>query len=99
MAKIGFGLGLIALLAAAPVAAQTTAPPPPGSPQTIPEKQSTTPLQGGRSDSLSSKLSKSGGVITPNTNVDPGIHVPAPDPHPNTTPVIPPSATGGDTAK
>ena len=50
-------------------------------------------------ESLSGKLSKSGGVITPNTGIDPGIKVPAPDPHPNSTPVIPPSANGGGTAK
>lgn len=49
--------------------------------------------------SLSKQLSKSGGVITPKRNIDPGIHVQAPDPHPNSTPVIPPSATGGNTAK
>ncbi len=49
--------------------------------------------------SLSSKLSKSGGVITPQAGVDPGIKVPAPAPNPNSTPVIPPSATGGNTAK
>ena len=67
--------------------------------QTIPEKQSAKPLQGGRSESLSTKLSKSGGVITPQGDTDPKMHVPAPDPHPNSTPVIPPAATGGNTAK
>jgi hypothetical protein len=50
-------------------------------------------------ENLSSKLSRSGGVITPKADVDPGMHVPAPDPHPNSTPVIPPSATGGGSAK
>jgi hypothetical protein len=53
----------------------------------------------GRSDNLSSKLNKSDGVITPNADVDPGMKVPAPVPHPNSTPVIPPSATGGNSAK
>ncbi len=48
---------------------------------------------------LSSKLSKSDGVITPKTDVDPGIHARAPVPHPNSTPVVPPAATGGGTAK
>ncbi len=98
MAKTGLGLGLSVLVAAIPVAAQT-APPPAGSTQTIPEKQSPTPLQGGRSDSLSTKLNKSGGVIAPQGDVDPGIHANAPVPQPNSTPVIPPSATGGNTAK
>lgn len=48
---------------------------------------------------LSSKLSKSDGVITPKTDMDPGIHAQAPVPHPNSTPVVPPAATGGGTAK
>ena len=51
--------------------------------------------QSNPSESLSTKLSKSNGVITPNTAVDPGMKVPAPDPHPNSTPVIPPSSGGG----
>ena len=49
--------------------------------------------------SLSTKLSESNGVIKPKADIDPGIHVPAPDPHPNSTPVVPPAATGGGTAK
>ena len=56
-------------------------------------------MKSGRSESLSRKLSESGGVITPKSDVDPGMKVPAPAPHPNSTPVIPPSATGGNTAK
>lgn len=60
-----------------------------------------TSVEGGSAggQSLSSKLSKSDGVITPKADVDPGIHVGAPDPHPNSTPVVPPSATGGGNAK
>ena len=54
---------------------------------------------GGNGQSLSSKLNKSDGVITPKADVDPGIHKPAPDPRPNSMPVLPPSATGGGTAK
>lgn len=91
-----FALGMFAF---APAFAQTDAPASPDSPRVIPEKQSPTTLQGGRSESLSSKLTKSGGVITPNSNVDPGMRVPAPDAHPNSMPVIPPSATGGNSAK
>ena len=56
-------------------------------------------MQTGTNESLSSKLNKSNGVITPNTGVDPGIKVPAPVPQPNSTPVIPPSAIGGNSAK
>ena len=95
--RLTFALALT-VSAAAPLAAQTTAPPT-GSPSTIPEKQSATPLQDGRSDSLSGKLNKSGGVIAPRDDIDPGIHKAAPDPRPNSTPVIPPSATGGGSAK
>ncbi len=87
------------LLSGMPAMAQTTPMAPAGNSQTIPEKESTKPLQGGRSDSLSSTLSRTGGVITPSQDADPKMHVPAPDPHPNSTPVIPPSATGGNTAK
>ena len=55
-------------------------------------------VQGG-SGNLSSKLSESGGVIKPKTDVDPNMHAPAPTAQPNSTPVIPPSATGGNNAK
>ena len=99
MTRITSLLALVAMGSVTPSWAQTTPTPPAGSTQTIPEKQSATPLQDGRSESLSSKLSKTGGVITPQADTDPKIHVPAPDPHPNSTPVIPPSATGGNTAK
>lgn len=91
-----FALGMFAF---APAMAQTNPPGSPGSDKVIPEKQSPTTLEGGRSESLSSKLNKSDGVITPKADVDPGMRVPTPAPHPNSTLVIPPSATGGDTAK
>ncbi len=77
---------VIALASVGPVLAQTAAPP--------------SSVDGGAATgSLSSKLNKSDGVITPKANMDPGIHADAPDPHPNSTPVVPPSATGGGTAK
>ncbi len=63
------------------------------------ETQGTGRADGGSGESLSSKLSKSDGVITPKADVDPGMHKPAPVPQPNSTPVIPPSANGGGTAK
>ena len=61
----------------------------------------TSPQSGDKmqSESLSSKLNKTDGVIKPPSDVDPGIKVSPPAPHPGSTPVIPPSATGGDTAK
>jgi hypothetical protein len=97
IAALTLGVFAIAPAMIVPAVAQTTAPGPAGSPNTIPEKKGA-PLEG-RSDSLSNRLSKTDGVITPNSNVDPGMHVPAPDPHPNSMPVIPPNATGGDNAK
>ena len=77
---------VLGFASAGPVVAQTAAPP--------------SSVDGGASTgSLSSKLNKSDGVITPKADMDPGIHAAAPDPHPNSTPVVPPSATGGGTAK
>ena len=62
-------------------------------------QQAPTTIQGGTGESLSSKLNKSGGVIAPKSDVDPGIHTSVPDPQPGSTPIIPPSATGGGSAK
>lgn len=76
---------LACALASAPAAAQTA------------DHQNS--MQGSSGKSLSRKLSESGGVIKPKGNIDPSMHVPAPVPHPNSTPVIPPSATGGNSAK
>ena len=77
---------VIGIASVGSVAAQTAAPP--------------SSVDGGASTgSLSSKLNKSNGVITPQADMDPGIHAAAPDPHPNSTPVVPPAATGGGTAK
>ena len=105
--KTGFaalGLGLVALV---PAQAQTATP----GTQPIPEKDATrspdklkaqqapSSIQNGPSESLSSKLNQSGGVIKPTGDVDPGMKTPAPVDHPNSTPVIPPSATGGENAK
>ena len=98
--KTGFaalGLGILAFAPATAFAQTTTIQP--GSAQTIPEKTAPTSLQNGRSDSLSTKLNESGGVIAPKGNVDPGMTAKAPIAHPNSMPVIPPSATGGDSAK
>jgi len=86
-------------LAAGPVFAQT-APGAPGSSQTIPVKEAAPPVRSG-SDvttgrSLSQKLDASGGVIKPPPGVDPEISKPAPDPNPNSMPVIkPPGTLGG----
>ncbi len=90
----GIAVAVLAFLAATAATAQTT------SPDSAPaEKQAPTSLQDSGGGDLSSKLSHSGGVITPRGDVDPGIGKSAPDPRPNSTPVIPPSATGGGSAK
>lgn len=45
--------------------------------------------------SLSDRLDKSDGVIKPQEDIDPKIAKPAPEPHPNSTPVIPPPGSPG----
>jgi hypothetical protein len=46
---------------------------------------------------LSEKLDRTDGVIRPPTDIAPDMSVPAPDPNPGTTRVIPPpGAPGGD---
>ena len=76
-------------LAFAPVAMAQTAVPQPA-PSTV---------QNAPSESLSSKLNASGGVIKPTQDVDPGMQKAAPVSGANATSVIPPSATGGQNAK
>ena len=82
------------------------APGAPGTNQVIPEKDPSATQHGasgsagagaqeGRSSTLSDKLNKSNGVITPPTGMDPAIQKSAPAPHPNSTPVIPPPAASG----
>jgi len=87
-----FGVGLF-LATAIPAAAQQ-----PGS--TIQNPPGQVPSGDGNArpdESLSDRLSRSQGVITPPSGVDPGIQVPAPEPDPKTTPVIPaPGTPGGD---
>jgi hypothetical protein len=87
-------------LAAGPAFAQM-APGAPDSNETIPEKQAA-PSPPTKADSgvttgrsLSQKLDASGGVIKPSMDVDPGITKIAPNPNPNSTPVIRPPGTPG----
>ncbi len=46
-------------------------------------------------ETLSERLDRNSGVIHPPAGVDPGIAAPVPDPHPHSTPVIPPPGTPG----
>ncbi|MBV9862937.1 MAG: hypothetical protein JO267_12425 [Alphaproteobacteria bacterium] len=60
-------------------------------PQTVPEM----PGSASPGGSLSNKLDRSGGVIQPPANVDPGLTQPTPAIGGNSTPVIPPPGTPG----
>ncbi len=79
------------------------APGDPAGNKTIPEKDQSRPsdapsAQGvGERDgsNLSDKLDESGGVLKPKPGIDPEIVKPAPVPHPNSTPVIPPPGVPG----
>jgi hypothetical protein len=106
MAAIALGSLLVSPVAYAQSEAVT-----PDSQRTIPEKDATTSpeklkqqaapstLQTGRSESLSTKLDHSNGVIAPRSDVDPGMKSPTPTGNAASTPVVPPSATGGENAK
>ena len=52
-------------------------------------------VSGSSGGSLSHELSRSGGVIHPPANPDPGLTKPAPDLGPHSMPVIPPPGTPG----
>lgn len=67
--------------------------------QTAAPQDAPSTVQNGRSDNLSNKLNATDGVIKPTHDIDPGMHAPAPVAQPNSMPVIPPSATGGQNAK
>lgn len=60
-----------------------------------PKQQRDEGLSGSSSGSLSHELSRSGGVIHPPANPDPGLTKPAPDLGPHSMPVIPPPGTPG----
>jgi hypothetical protein len=62
---------------------------------TSPKQQPDEGLSGSSSGSLSHELSRSGGVIHPSANPDPGLTKPAPDLGPHSMPVIPPPGTPG----
>lgn len=82
-------LAVLICLGAAPVAAQTDAP----DPETTPQAPTVCRDESGAlkpCENLSEQLGDTGGVIQPPPAGDPEIAVPAPDPSPNTTPVIPP---------
>ena len=81
--------GFLSLASGTPVRAQGT--------DNNPKEVPTAPDSSAPGTTLSEKLDKSKGVLHPPGGIDPEIQTPAPDPNPNTTPVIPPPGTpGGD---
>lgn len=71
-------------------------PYPPGAqPKKAVPKEPDEGISGSSAESLSHQLNRSGGVIHPPTDVDPGITQPAPEIGPHSTPVIPPPGTPG----
>ena len=88
---VALGIGLAAVVNDAPAQAQQPGAGTSGAAGQVP----VTPDAANPNQPLSEKLDKSGGVLRPPTGIDPGIHAPAPEPDPRTTPVIPPPGTPG----
>jgi hypothetical protein len=94
--------GLGGALSAEPAAAQAPPSQTETAPRTAPPsdkngRNKETTGEGRAGETLSEELSESRGVIKPPPGIDPGIKVPAPEPNPGTTIVIPPPGTpGGD---
>lgn len=85
---------LIAMALAAITPSRLYAEPPQDAPKSAP-RDPHVPDERPPHDTLSERLDRNKGVLHPPSGVDPGIAVPVPDPHPNTTPVIPPPGTPG----
>ncbi len=64
-------------------------------PKIAPQDGRTTAQDGRPGETLSERLDRNSGVIHPPAGMDPGMAVQVPDPHPNSTPVIPPPGTPG----
>ena len=64
-------------------------------PKAVPQDPRATGQDKRPGETLSERLDRNSGVIHPPAGVDPGIAVPAPDPNPHSTPVIPPPGTQG----
>ena len=90
--------GSLAGAAAAQTPVQPRDPNMPAPENTIPEKMEEPPTTGSVGGAtLSEKLQATDGVIRPPSNIAPDMTVPAPEPNPGTTPVIPPPGSpGGD---
>lgn len=85
----------VSALAQTPVQPQPRDTNMPGQQNTVPEKMETRSGEStGSTGTLSDKLQKSDGVITP-PDTSPSMDVPAPAPNSSTMPIIPPAGTPG----
>jgi hypothetical protein len=93
-AKVGVALASCLLLSVVPseLCAQPAGK---DAPKTPPQDPNSTQSDTRRGETLSERLDRNNGVITPPSGTDPGIAVPAPVPNPNSTPVIPPPGSPG----
>ncbi len=64
-------------------------------PKTAPQAPNSTRSDTRPGETLSERLDRNNGVIHPPTGTDPGMAAPVPDPHPRSTPVIPPPGSPG----
>jgi hypothetical protein len=90
-------LGGAPVVAFAQGAGAAQSPPPSASGDKAAPTQPDEDLSGGGNStgSLSHRLNRSGGVIRPRADIDPGLTQPAPDIGPRSMPVIPPPGTPG----
>ena len=90
-------LGGAPVVAFAQGAGAVQSPPPSASGDKAAPTQPDEDLSGGGTStgSLSHRLNRSGGVIHPRADIDPGLTQPAPDIGPHSMPVIPPPGTPG----
>ncbi len=101
LAAFGIGAGLVSAAAMAQsdgTVPDTQAKPPPAIENAPPDKIGeplSTGSTTGKSGTLSEQLNKSEGVIKPPPGIDPDMKVPAPDPNPGSTIVIPPPGEPG----
>jgi len=94
---LAFLLGGAPVIAFAQAGGAVQSPPPSAGEDKAPPTQPDEDLGGSGSatGSLSHRLNRSGGVIHPPANIDPGLTQPAPDIGPHSMPVIPPPGTPG----
>jgi hypothetical protein len=88
-------LGGASVVAFAQAGGAVPSPPPSAGGDKAAPTQPDEDLSASSAGSLSHQLNRSGGVIYPPANIDPGLTQPAPDLGPHSMPVIPPPGTPG----